>query len=305
MSAPAGLTRPTRNIPGIRRRRRTKERFVRPKGGRGADALTYLVFLATLIFFGGPLLWILSLSIKTAAEVNDPSLRLIPQDPTLENYTQVLSTAQFPTFLINSAKLSVGGALGAMIVAAPAAYAFSRDKFRGKTVALIAVLALQMIAPLVLAVPLYRYFARIDVLDSHLSTTMVYIAILMPLATWMLKGFFDEIPKELDEAAMVDGANRFQAFYKVVMPVALPGVTAVFLLMAILAWGEFVIPYILLSEPSLLPVSVGILNFQGTYATTSVHILAAGGVMAMLPAIAIFVAMQRFIVGALTGAVKG
>jgi multiple sugar transport system permease protein len=305
MSAPAGLTRPTRNVRGIRRRRRSKERFVRPKGGRGADALTYLVFLATLIFFGGPLLWILSLSIKTAAEVNDPSLRLIPQDPTLENYTQVLSTAQFPTFLINSAKLSVGGALGAMIVAAPAAYAFSRDKFRGKTVALIAVLALQMIAPLVLAVPLYRYFARIDVLDSHLSTTMVYIAILMPLATWMLKGFFDEIPKELDEAAMVDGANRFQAFYKVVMPVALPGVTAVFLLMAILAWGEFVIPYILLSEPSLLPVSVGILNFQGTYATTSAHILAAGGVMAMLPAIAIFVLMQRFIVGALTGAVKG
>jgi multiple sugar transport system permease protein len=82
-------------------------------------------------------------------------------------------------------------------------------------------------------------------------------------------------------------------------------VTAVFLLMAILAWGEFTVPFILLSEPSLLPVSIGILNFQGTYATTSAHILAAGGVMAMLPAIAIFVTMQRFIVGALTGAIKG
>jgi multiple sugar transport system permease protein len=286
-------------------RRRGREKFVRPKGGRGADALTYLAFLATLIFFGGPLLWILSLSIKTAAEVNDPSLRLIPQEPTLDNYTQVLSSAQFPTWLTNSAILSLGGSLGAMLVAAPAAYAFSRFTFRGKTVALIAILALQMIAPLVVAVPLYRYFARIDLLDSHLSTTMVYIAILMPLATWMLKGFFDEIPKELDEAAMVDGANRFQAFYKVILPVALPGVTAVFLLMAILAWGEFVVPFILLSEPSLLPVSVGILTFQGTYATTSAHILAAGGVMAMLPAIAIFVVMQRFIVGALTGAVKG
>ena len=80
--------------------------------------------------------------------------------------------------------------------------------------ALIAVLALQMISPLVVAVPLYRYFARIDLLDSHFSTTMVYIAILMPLATWMLKGFFDEIPTELDEAAMVDGANRFQAFWQ-------------------------------------------------------------------------------------------
>ena len=305
MSAPAGLARLTRSIPGIRTRRRTREKYVRPRGGRGADVLTYLAFLATLVFFGGPLLWILSLSIKTAAEVNDPSLTLIPDEPTLENYTQVLSTAQFPTFLINSAKLSLGGSLGAMFVAAPAAYAFSRFRFRGKSFALVAILALQMIAPLVVAVPLYRYFARIDLLDSHLSTTMVYIAILMPLATWMLKGFFDEIPKELDEAAMVDGATRFQAFIRVIVPVAMPGVTAVFLLMAILAWGEFVIPFILLSEPSLLPVSIGILNFQGTYATTSAHILAAGGVMAMLPAIAIFVAMQRFIVGALTGAVKG
>ncbi len=305
MSAPAGLARPTRKIPGLRRRRQAKDKFVRPKGGRGADALTYLAFLLTLIFFGGPLLWILSLSLKTVAEVNDPSLRLIPQDPTLENYTQVLSSAQFPTWLINSAILSLGGSLGAMIVAAPAAYAFSRFRFRGKTVALVAILALQMIAPLVVAVPLYRYFARIDLLDSHLSTTMVYIAILMPLATWMLKGFFDEIPKELDEAAMVDGANRFQAFFLVILPVAMSGVTAVFLLMAILAWGLFDIPFILLSEPSLLPVSVGILNFQGTYATTSAQILAAGGVLAMLPAIAIFVTMQRFIVGALTGAVKG
>jgi multiple sugar transport system permease protein len=267
--------------------------------------LTYVAFLAIFLFFGGPLLWILSLSIKTAAEVNDPSLALIPDEPTLDNYTQVLNTAQFPTFLTNSAKLSIAGSLGAMLVAAPAAYAFSRFRFRGKSTALVAILALQMIAPLVVAVPLYRYFARIDLLDSHFSTTMVYISILMPLATWMLKGFFDEIPKDLDEAAMVDGATRFQAFRRVILPVALPGVTAVFLLMAILAWGEFVIPFILLSEPSLLPVSIGILNFQGTYATTSAHILAAGGVLAMLPAIAIFVAMQRFIVGALTGAVKG
>jgi multiple sugar transport system permease protein len=286
-------------------RRRTKVKYSRPRGGRGADVLTYAAFVVILIFFGGPLLWILSLSIKTAAEVNDPSLKLIPDEPTLDNYSQVLNGAQFPTFLINSAKLSIGGSLGAMLVAAPAAYAFSRFRFRGKSFALVAVLALQMIAPLVVAVPLYRYFAKIHVLDSQLSTGMVYIAILMPLATWMLKGFFDEIPKELDEAAMVDGATRFQAFRRVIVPVAIPGVTAVFLLMAILAWGEFVLPFILLSEPSQLPVSIGILNFQGTYATTSAQILAAGGVMAMLPAIAIFVAMQRFIVGALTGAVKG
>jgi multiple sugar transport system permease protein len=278
----------------------------RRRGQLVGDALTYLVFLFALLFFGGPLLWVLSLSIRTQQEVFITSLRLIPESPTLENYVEVLVSAQFSVFLINSLKLAVAGSIGAMVVAAPAAYAFSRLDFRGKSSLLIGVLALQMISPLVIAIPLYRYFARLNVLDSHFSTAMVYIAILVPLATWMLKGFFDGIPPALDEAAMVDGCTRFGAFRRVVLPLILPGLTSVFVLTAILAWGEFIVPYILLSEPSLLPISVGILNFQGNYAATSPNVLAAGGVLAMLPAIATFVILQRFIVRALTsGAIKG
>ena len=273
---------------------------------RVGDALTYLVFAAALVFFGGPLLWVLSLSIRTQQEVFITSLRVIPESPTLENYVEVLYSAQFSVFLINSLKLSVAGSVGAILVAAPAAYAFSRLDFRGNSTLLISLLALQMISELVIAIPLYRYFARLNVLDSHLSTAMVYIAILVPLATWMLKGFFDGIPPALDEAAMVDGCTRFGAFRRIVLPLILPGLTSVFVLTAILAWGQFVVPYILLSEPSLLPISVGILNFQGNYASTSPNVVAAGGVLAMLPAIATFVILQRFIVRALTaGAIKG
>lgn len=270
------------------------------------DTLTYLVFIVALVFFGGPLLWVLSLSIRTQQEVFITSLTLIPESPTLENYGEVLYSAQFSVFLANSLKLAVAGSLGAMLVAAPAAYAFSRLTFRGSGALLIGVLALQMISPLVIAIPLYRYFARLNVLDSHFSTAMVYIAILVPLATWMLKGFFDGIPPALDDAAMVDGCTRFGAFRRITLPLILPGLTSVFVLTAILAWGEFIVPYILLSEPSLLPISVGILNFQGNYASTSPNVLAAGGVLAMLPAIATFVILQRFIVRALTsGAIKG
>jgi multiple sugar transport system permease protein len=273
---------------------------------RVGDALTYLVFAAALVFFGGPLLWVLSLSIRTQQEVFITSLRVIPESPTLENYVEVLYSAQFSVFLINSLKLSVAGSVGAILVAAPAAYAFSRLDFRGNSALLISVLALQMISELVIAIPLYRYFARLNVLDSHLSTAMVYIAILVPLATWMLKGFFDGIPPALDEAAMVDGCTRFGAFRRIVLPLILPGLTSVFVLTAILAWGQFIVPYILLSEPSLLPISVGILNFQGNYASTSPNVVAAGGILAMLPAIATFVILQRFIVRALTtGAIKG
>jgi multiple sugar transport system permease protein len=163
-----------------------------------------------------------------------------------------------------------------------------------------------MVSPLVVVIPLYRYFDRLNLLDSYFSTSMVYIAILIPLATWMLKGFFDGIPPALDEAAMVDGCTRFGAFRRVTLPLILPGLTSVFVLTAILAWGEFVVPYVLISDPSRYPISIGILNFQGNYAATSPNILAAGGVLAMLPAIATFVILQRFIVRALTsGAIKG
>ena len=160
-------------------------------------------------------------------------------------------------------------ALRGVAFAAPAAYAFSRMVFRGRRSLMLAVLALQMISPLILAFPLYRYFASLGLLDSIPATSLVYIAILTPLATWMLKGFFDGIPVELDDAALVDGASRWHAFRAVILPVARPGLTAVFVIMALLAWAEFVIPYILLTNPANLPISVGILNFQGNYAVNA------------------------------------
>jgi multiple sugar transport system permease protein len=273
---------------------------------RRADKWTYAGMLLVLLFFGIPLLWIVSLSLREQKDILVTSINPIPKHVTFGNYGEVLSSAQFPRFLLNSAILAAVGALGALTFAAPAAYAFSRMVFRGRKGLMLAVLALQMISPLILAFPLYRYFASLGLLDSIPATALVYVAILTPLATWMLKGFFDGIPVELDDAAMVDGASRWHAFRAVVLPVARSGLTAVFVIMALLAWGEFVIPYILLTNPAHLPISVGILNFQGNYAVNSTGILAAGSVLAVLPAILLFVALQRFIVGAfVAGALKG
>jgi multiple sugar transport system permease protein len=262
--------------------------------------------VAVLLFFGLPLLWLVSLSFRNASEILVSTINPVPKNPTLDNYREVLRSAQFPRFLLNSAILSAIGACGAIAVAAPAAYAFSRMRFRGRRMVLVGVLSLQMVSPLVLAFPLYRYFASLGLLNSLPATGLVYIAVLMPLATWMLKGFFDAIPKELDDAALIDGASRRRAFTAVVLPIALPGLTAVFVITALLAWAEFVIPFILLTGPSHLPISVGILNFQGTYATNATGILAAGSVIAVLPAILLFIVLQRFIVGAfIAGALKG
>jgi multiple sugar transport system permease protein len=273
---------------------------------RRDDILTYFGLGAVLLFFGAPLLWVVSLSFRDAVEVLASTINPIPDNPTFSNYSEVLGSAQFPRFMLNSAILSAIGAFGTILVAAPAAFAFSRIDFAGRRHLLLGVLALQMISPLVLALPLYRYFASLGLLNNLPATGLVYVAILMPLATWMLKGFFDGIPRDLDEAAMIDGASRWRAFVKVVFPIARPGLTAVFVIMALLAWAEFVIPYILLTGPSHLPIAVGILNFQGTYATNATGILAAGSVIAVLPAILLFVVLQRFIVGAfIAGALKG
>jgi len=274
--------------------------------GRIDDVLNYAGLGLVLLFFGIPLLWILSLSLRTNEDILVTTINPIPSDATLDNYAEVLRSAQFPRFLLNSALLSAIGSFGAMAVAAPAAYAFSRIDFRGRKALLIGILALQMISPLVLAFPLYRYFASLGLLDSIPVTGLVYVAILMPLATWMLKGFFDGIPTELDDAARIDGASRWAAFRRVILPIAFPSLTAVFVIAALLAWAEFVVPFILLSDPSSLPISVGILNFQGNYANSATGILAAGSVLAVAPAILLFVALQRYIVGAfVAGALKG
>jgi multiple sugar transport system permease protein len=290
---------------GARRQARRRVRGVTAQA-RIDDAWTYFGLVVVLLFFGLPLVWLISLSFRSAAEILISSINPVPKHPTLDNYREVLRSAQFPRFLLNSAILTAIGACGAIAVATPAAYAFSRMRFRGRRFVLLGVLSLQMISPLVLAFPLYRYFASLGLLNSLPATGLVYVAVLMPLATWMMKGFFDAIPKELDDAALIDGASRRRAFTAVVLPIALPGLTAVFVITALLAWAEFVIPFILLTGTSHLPISVGILNFQGTYATNATGILAAGSVIAVLPAILLFVVLQRFIVGVfVAGALKG
>jgi multiple sugar transport system permease protein len=273
---------------------------------RLADAGTYLAYLVIFLFFAGPLLWLISLSIRTAAEVYVSDIRLWPRDPTLDNYAAALGNPLFPVYLWNGLKLAIIGALGAMLFATPAAYALSRFHFRHRQLAMIGLLGFQMISPLVIMVPLYRYMDRVGLTDSHFGASIIYIAIAAPLFTWMLKGFLDGIPKSLEDAAMIDGCTRFGAFMRVVLPLSLPGLTSAFVLNAILGWSQFIVPFILISKPDLLPIAVGIFNFQGTYSQTSTQILAAASVLSIVPAVVVFLVLQRFIIGALmAGAVKG
>lgn len=271
-----------------------------------ADIGTYAAYAVIFLFFAGPLLWLLSLSIRNSSEVFVSDLRILPANPTLENYVGVLNHPLFPLYLWNGLKLAVVGAFGAMLFATPAAYALSRFRFRNRNLMMIGLLAFQMISPLVIMVPLYRYMDQVGMTDSQFGAALVYIAISAPLFTWMLKGFLDGIPQSLEDAAMIDGCTRWGAFMRVILPLSLPGLTSAFVLNAILGWSQFIVPFILISKPRLLPIAVGIFNFQGMYSQTSTQTLAAASVLSIIPAVIVFLLLQRLIVGALTaGAVKG
>ncbi|ALN74851.1 carbohydrate ABC transporter permease [Aureimonas sp. AU20] len=273
---------------------------------RLADAATYAFAILIAAFFLTPLLWLLSLALRTRQEVFLGASRFIPKNPTLANFEQVLSDPTFLLYLWNGLKLSALGGLGCLVVAAPAAYAFSRFWFAGRSGLMLAILGFQMVSPLVILVPLYRYMNALGLLNSHFGVTMVYVAVGVPMCTWMLKGAIDAIPREVEEAAQIDGCGRFGIFWRITLPLAAPGLASTFILVMILNWSQFLIPFLLLNKDGQLPIAVAIFNFAGTSNASTTQVLAAACLVAVVPAILAFIALQRLVVGALTaGAVKG
>ncbi|MBN9434960.1 MAG: carbohydrate ABC transporter permease [Bosea sp.] len=270
------------------------------------DLATYLIAIIIAAFFLVPLLWLLSLALRTRQEVFLGASRFIPKRPTLGNFEQILSDPAFMNYLWNGLKLSALGGIGCLIVAAPAAYAFSRFHFQSRSSLMMSILAFQMVSPLVILVPLYRYMATLGLLDGHFGVTMIYIAVSLPMAVWLLKSSIDGIPKSLEEAAQIDGCSRFGIFWRITLPLVAPGLASAFILIMILNWSQFLVPFLLLTTDSKLPISVAIFTFAGTSNASSTQVLAAACLVAVVPAIVAFLLLQRMIVGALTaGAVKG
>ncbi|WP_064684141.1 carbohydrate ABC transporter permease [Rhizobium bangladeshense] len=275
-------------------------------GSRLGDAMSYLFMLAMFIFFAGPLTYLLSMAMRDKREIYRGAARYIPDNPTIQNFITVLNNSYFPIYLWNGLKLAALSGFGVLIVALPAAYAFSRFNFRGKGLSMMGLLLFQMISPLVIMVPLYRYMNRLGMLDTHFAVVMVYIALGVPLATWLLKSTVDGIPRSLDEAAMIDGCNRFSVFWRIILPLSAPGIASVFIITVIAGWSQFLVPFLLLTKNDLMPIGVGIFNFRGMQTDSSIQLLAAACLISVVPAIVAFLSLQRLILGAMTsGAVKG
>lgn len=273
---------------------------------RWTNAGYYAVMALVFLLFAFPLLWVLSLSLKTGPQTLASPPSLLPPDPQWGNYAQVLATTSIGRYLVNSlvlVALSVGGSL---LLGIPAAYALSRFRFRGHRPYSSGLLAAQLISPLIIVVPLYQVFVVTNLIDNYVGLVLVYIAITAPFLTWFLKNYFDTIPVTLDEAGRIDGCSRLSTLVRVVLPSARPGIASATILGGVTAWSQFVLPFILLDSTELFPVSVGVVNLQATTGEIAIQLVAAGSVLAVAPVIVLFIVLQRQILGALTaGAVKG
>ncbi len=268
---------------------------------------TWIGFVLIMLWCLFPVAWIISLSFKSAGETSAGSAQFLPQDPTIQNYKDIIDNPDFTRALLNSFGISLTATVLSVILATLAAYAIARLEFKGKRLVLSLALAIAMFPVVALVGPLFDMWTTFGLFNTWPGLIIPYMSFTLPLAIWTLSAFFREIPWEMEQAAQVDGATSWQAFRKVIVPLAAPGVFTAAILTFFFAWNEFVLAISLTSTtssrtvPAQMSFFVGSDPFNPPYAQ-----LATASVIVTLPVIVIVLLFQRKIVAGLTsGAVKG
>lgn len=288
---------------------------VRPQAGergvagqrrsRRASILLWIGVLLTIIFCLFPFYWIINTSLKTGAELSTG--RLFPAHPSLNNYSSIFRNGDFTTALRTSAIDAGAATLISLAIGSFAGYALARLRFKRKFLILAIVLSISTFPPIAIAAPVFKLWTDIGLYNTYLGLILPFLVFTLPLTIYILVSFFREIPKELEEAALVDGATHFQAFRKVVLPLAAPGLVTAGLLAFIFAWNEFLLSITLTSDASRRPVSAAIAFFTGsTQFQVPIGTISAALVTITIPLIVLVVIFQKRIVAGLTaGALKG
>lgn len=257
-----------------------------------------------------PILWVVRMSL-TPGQGFQTNLSPIPTAVSAEHYVGVINTIAadgswlFGRQLLNSLVVSSATAFVGCAMATSAAYALSRFRFPGREGGMDAFLVTQMFPGVVLAVPLYVILDRLGLLDALSGLVLVYATTSVPFATFTLKGFFDTLPRELEEAALLDGASRLQTFVRIILPLARPALAVTFLFSFMTAWNEFVLANTLLSDPRAWTLPLVLQRYVDDYGTQWGH-FAAGSILVSAPVVILFFALQRhFVEGLTAGAVKG
>lgn len=265
----------------------------------------YLMIAAFVIFALFPLYWLLKVSVTPNDILYTEGVRMWPSRTTWDNYTFVLTQSNFPHYFMNSVIVAGTTAAVTTVIAALTGYAFSRFAFRGKVIIVALMLITQMFPLVMLIAPIFKILAPLGLTDSLTGLIIVYTAFNVPFATFLMQSFFDGIPKDLEEAAMIDGNTRFEAFRAIILPLTLPGVAATLGFVFTAAWSELLFALMLVSSESASTFPLGLLSFVSKFSVDFGQMMAAG-VLALIPACLFFLLIQRYLVQGLTaGAVKG
>jgi len=268
--------------------------------------LTLIYSFLTVFTLGTlyPVIRVISISLRPGNRLLSTSLALIPDGATFESYRRLFTDSDFLRWMLNSIIVSGTVTITGVILASTAGYIFSRYRFIGKKAGLTALLTTQMFPATMLLLPMYVMIARLGLINNYLGLIIIYSATALPFCVWQMKGYYDTIPKSLHEAAIIDGCTHFQAFYKVIMPLATPAlvITALFSFMA--SWSEYIVAAAVLQSQNMFTLPLGLKQFQSNM-STEWGLYAAGSVIVSIPVVVLFIILSKWLVSGLTlGSVK-
>ena len=261
-----------------------------------------LTLISAIVIF--PLFWLFVTSLKTTPEIYRFPITYYPHNPTLVHYKKIIDL-NFPRFFFNSIIIGTGTMFTAILIGILPAYAFARFRFPFKNILLISILISQMFPMVSFVIPIFQLLKRINLMNSYGGIILSYIPFVSPVVVWILKNFFENVPIELEEAAMVDGCNRLQAFVRVIFPLIGPGVSSTGIYVFLFVWAELMFALSFLTAPSMQTISVFLTLFVGEYQTRWGPLFAASIISAIPPLIVFTLLQKHFIAGLTTGGVKG
>ncbi len=275
------------------------------KAPRWHRILTHAVLIVVVLITLYPIAQIIGISLRPGDKLYSTSLSLIPEGASLEAYRVMLFEKEFLLWLRNSAIVALSVTVIGVVLAATSGYAFSRFRFPAHRFGLTAFLLTQMFPATMLLLPLYILLRKAHLLDSFLGLIVVYVTTALPFCVWTMKGYYDSIPRDLEEAALIDGLTPFGAFLRIVLPLSLPALTITALFSFMAAWSEFIVARVVLQSRELYTLPLGLESLAGTFQTEWAN-YAAGSVLVSIPVVVLFLVLNRFLVSGLTlGGVKG